>query len=452
MGTTFSIQFIIGVTICSTGVINIAIMEEVEDDITKTSWIGSTLVGTYTSLGPIAGVVQQKVGARITAMAGGLLMLLGMSVASFCQTIIGLLLTSGLLAGVGLGLGVNVIGVIPGQYFRKRRPAAYGICMAGCGAGLFVGCPLSQYLLHYYKLHGTLLIMGGIGFNMCVAGALLRPAHLVRPCPLVDAKGLQTQECVVLKTSENDDTTVMSQADERSFCLVNMKTTEFSQVRQYVATQLHEMDSRNEAEQIQKRLCSNWRRLRKRFDIFRQYSFWMYCLSIMLWSLGEAAWIFHLPNYAEHKGRSPAEAASLLTAMGAGSMFSRVFAGIAASDSNIDAVVLQVGLSGLAGIISFLFTVGPFTYGSLLARSYFYGTYSHGINSLIGPIIINLLGVPHVAVAYGIVCFFCGLGNLLGPPIASILYKCSGIYEYTYVFAGACLVLSSISTALTKMC
>ncbi|XP_048246340.1 monocarboxylate transporter 2-like [Haliotis rufescens] len=257
---TFSIQFIIGVTICSTGVINIAIMEEVEDDITKTSWIGSTLVGTftllgstlvgtYTLLGPIAGVVQQKVGARITAMAGGLLMLLGMSVASFCQTIIGLLLTYGLLAG-------------------------------------------------------------------------------------------------------------------------------------------------------------------------------------------EATWIFHLPNYAEHKGRSPAEAASLLTAMGAGSMFSRVFAGIAASDSNIDAVVLQVGLSGLAGIISFLFTVGQSSYGSLLARSYFYGTYSQGINSLIGPIIINLLGLPHVPVAYGIVCFFCGLGHLLGPPIASTLYKCSGIYEYTYVFAG----------------
>ncbi|XP_071086397.1 monocarboxylate transporter 2-like [Haliotis cracherodii] len=427
---TFSIQFIIGVISYSTGVINIAIMEEVEDDITKTSWIGSTLFGTYTLLGPIAGVVQQKVGARITAMAGGLLMLLGMSVASFCQTVIGLLLTYGLIAGVGLGLGANVIGVIPGQYFRKRRPAAYGICMAGCGAGLFVGGPLSQYLLHYYKLHGTLLIMGGIGFNMCVAGALLRPVNPDGTCRLENVEELETQKCIVLKTSENDDQMITSQFDERSFCLVK-------------DVQMRDMEAIE---------CSQEQPICKRFHIFRQFPFWMYSLSIMLWSLGEAAWIFHLPNYAEQKGRSPAEAASLLTAMGAGSMFSRVFAGIAASDSNIDAVVLQVGLSGLAGIISFLFTVGPFTYGSLLARSYLYGTYSHGINSLIGPIIINLLGLPHVAVAFGIVCFFCGLGNLLGPPIASTLYKRSGIYEYTYVFAGACLILGSISTALTNIC
>ncbi|XP_046566294.1 monocarboxylate transporter 5-like [Haliotis rubra] len=198
-------------------------------------------------------------------------------------------------------------------------------------------------------------------------------------------------------------------------------------------------------------ICFNWPLFRKTFHIFGQFPFVVYSLSIMLWSLGEAAWVFHLPNYAEYKGRSPSEAASLLTAMGAGSMFSRVFAGIAASDSNIDAVLLQVGLSGLAGTVSFLFTVGSSSYMSQLAFSYFYATYSQGINTLIGPIIINLLGLPHVAVAYGIVCFFCGLGHLLGPPITSTLYKGSGIYEYTYVFAGACLVLGSIATALTNI-
>ncbi|XP_048247304.1 monocarboxylate transporter 5-like [Haliotis rufescens] len=322
---------------------------------------------------------------------------------------------------------------------------------------LVCGGPLSQYLLHYYKLHGTLLIMGGIGFNMCVAGALLRPVNPIGTCRLEDVEELETQKCIVLKTSENDDQMATSQIDERSFCLVkdvqmrDMEAIECSQEQPNVTTQLDEMDSINETKHVQRLICYNWSRFCKRFHIFRHFPFWMYSLSIMLWSLGEAAWIFHLPNYAEQKGRSPAEAASLLTAMGAGSMFSRVFAGIAASDSNIDAVVLQMGLSGLAGIISFLFTVGPFTYGSLLARSYFYGTYSQGINSLIGPIIINLLGLPHVAVAYGILCFFCGLGHLLGPPIASTLYKRSGIYEYTYVFAGACLILGSISTALTNI-
>ncbi|XP_067670580.1 monocarboxylate transporter 9-like [Haliotis asinina] len=451
--SVFSIQFIIGIMTYSTGVINIAVMEEVEGDITKTSWIGSTLFGTYTLLGPIAGIVQQRFGARLTAMTGGLLMLLGMSVASICRTVISLLLTYGVVAGVGVGLGGNVIGAIPGQYFRKRRPAAYGICMTGCGAGLFVGGPLCRYLLHHYNLHGTLLIMGGIGFNMCVAGALLRPVTVDRPRP-VEA-GPETQEGVVLKTFPTDDTVDISLTDEKSLCLVNevhtrhMQTTDNSKKPQ-VTIQFEESTSVYETKH-KREMCFNWPLFRKAFQIFGQFHFVMYSLSIMLWSLGEGAWVFHLPNYAESKGCSPTEAASLLTAMGAGSIFSRVFAGMAASDSNIDAVLLQVGLAGLAGTVSFLFTVGPSSYMSQLAFSYFYATYSQGINTLIGPVIINLLGLPHVAVAYGIVCFFCGLGHLLGPPIASTLYKRTGIYEYTYVFAGTCLVLGSVATALTRL-
>ncbi|XP_046349374.1 monocarboxylate transporter 14-like isoform X2 [Haliotis rufescens] len=99
LSAAFTLQFMAGILAYSPGVMNIAVLEEIENDLTKTSWIGSINFGACTLLGPVAGLIQSKAGSRITAMVGGALTLIGMTVASFCKSIFGLVLTYGLVSG-----------------------------------------------------------------------------------------------------------------------------------------------------------------------------------------------------------------------------------------------------------------------------------------------------------------------------------------------------------------
>jgi len=86
-----------------------------------------------------------------------------------------LMLTYGILGGVGLGFIYlpSIISVT--CYFHKKR--ALVTCMAVCGAGVgtFVFAPLGEYLLDTYSLRGALLIQSGIIMNGAVFGAMLRP-------------------------------------------------------------------------------------------------------------------------------------------------------------------------------------------------------------------------------------------------------------------------------------
>ncbi|XP_046542408.1 monocarboxylate transporter 12-like isoform X3 [Haliotis rubra] len=171
---TFS-NFITGMLVYSPGVFNTAILEEVEHDLSRTSWIGSTLVGTITMLGPVAGVFTNRFGCKVATCTGGMLVLIGMSAASFIKSVNGLLLTNGILTGLGACLAVNAAGTIPGYYFKKRLPISFGVSTAGTAMGLFAGGPLVAILLQTYSLSGAFLIFGGIASNFCVAGSLMRP-------------------------------------------------------------------------------------------------------------------------------------------------------------------------------------------------------------------------------------------------------------------------------------
>ncbi|XP_046349965.2 monocarboxylate transporter 12-like [Haliotis rufescens] len=435
LGAALSIQLIDGIIIYSSGIFNIALMEVVENDITKVSWIGSTLIGSYTLLGPVAGMVQHRFGSKLTALAGGILTLFGMALASICRTITGLIFTYGFITGLGLCLGANVVGVVPGQYFKRRRSAAYGVCIAGGALGLFAAGPIARYLLDEYNLRGALLIMGGISFQRCIAASLFRK-------PTISSKRNRTTSKTFEQRDEEEHGQQNDLGESDPFHQLDQVTTEG------ISTSPCLSGNRSEerTDYIEAR-SGNVSLLCKTFKLVTQKSFLVYNCSIVLWSLGEVSAVFHLPNYVEQKGSSPKEAASLLSVMGAGDFFSRIVIGFLASDPRIEMTVIQVGLVGVAGLITILFPLVSHSYRWQIVFSFFYGLYNHVTNVLMGPIVIELTGLSNVALGFGIVYFFCGIGYLSGPVIASFIYQSTGIYDYTYVFAGTCLFLSSMTTA-----
>lgn len=91
-------------------------------------------------------------------------------------------------SGVGCGFVYVPANVIVSQYFSKRRTIALGLSTCCGGLGSFAFPPLLGVLLEEYSWRGTFLIIGGISLNICVAGALMRPAAVTQSKINVRAK------------------------------------------------------------------------------------------------------------------------------------------------------------------------------------------------------------------------------------------------------------------------
>ncbi|RUS71411.1 hypothetical protein EGW08_020824 [Elysia chlorotica] len=167
---------LLGASVYSAGVLMKAILDEVEDDLTKASWVGSVFVCVMSLSGPFVGSALSRFGARCTVSCAGIVLALGFVGASLSSSIEQLILTHGVLAGLGAGFTVNPLFVTVGQYFNRYRGFACGVLAMGAGAGMLTGGAFVSYLLTLFDLKGTYLIWAGIMLHVTPVGLLLRPS------------------------------------------------------------------------------------------------------------------------------------------------------------------------------------------------------------------------------------------------------------------------------------
>ncbi|KAI4826769.1 hypothetical protein KUCAC02_030202 [Chaenocephalus aceratus] len=150
---------------------------EVIFDVTSSqvSWISSIMLAVMYGGGPISSILVNKYGSRIVMMSGGLLSGLGLIAASFCNSVQELYFFIGVVGGLGLSFNLNPSLTMIGKYFYKRRPIANGIAMAGSPVVLCTMAPINTWLFEKFGWRGSFLILGGVLFNCCVAGSLMRP-------------------------------------------------------------------------------------------------------------------------------------------------------------------------------------------------------------------------------------------------------------------------------------
>ncbi|KAK9751246.1 Major Facilitator Superfamily [Popillia japonica] len=141
----------------------------------KTAWAGSLLSGMYLSAGPIVSALTNKYGCRAVCVAGGLISTVAFVLSTFSPTVNILMLTYGLMGGIGFGLIYLPAVVCVGYYFETKRSLATGIAVCGSGVGTFAFAPLATALLEVYDWKGANLILAGLILNCVVFGALMRP-------------------------------------------------------------------------------------------------------------------------------------------------------------------------------------------------------------------------------------------------------------------------------------
>ncbi|CAG5118605.1 unnamed protein product [Candidula unifasciata] len=171
----------------------------------------SLQVGIYLFIGPIVSALTNRFGCRRVIIFGSFLAGVAFIASSWSNNVTVLILTYGLLGGIGFGLMYLPAIVAVSVYFEERRAVATGIAVCGSGVGTFILAPLTDYLLHEYNWRWTLLILGGLILNGMVFGALVRPLELQRVDVCPDIAGDTDEEGIVkmngqLKTNTGGDT------------------------------------------------------------------------------------------------------------------------------------------------------------------------------------------------------------------------------------------------------
>lgn len=150
----------------------------------------------------LAGRCQDKLGPRVTAFIGGLLVGLGFIWISTTTSYIAWILGFGVLAGTGIGFGYSAATPPALKWFPSAKTGLIaGLVVSGFGLASVYIAPLSQYLLGVWGLQSSMLFFG-IAFLIIVCGLssmLINPPAGYKP-EEVNVAGANNQAV----TAQND--------------------------------------------------------------------------------------------------------------------------------------------------------------------------------------------------------------------------------------------------------
>ncbi|XP_069139016.1 monocarboxylate transporter 11-like isoform X3 [Argopecten irradians] len=129
MMAAFSIFVINGFLCYGYGMVQIALLDRFHDSIAKTSLVGS-LYSTFLSCGGVCdGLLIRRYSCRLVAVAGGLLMTIGMFVSAFMTSLDWIIFTFGVVGGVSSLLLPTYSDTFTGQFVFAVIFGLYGGCL-----------------------------------------------------------------------------------------------------------------------------------------------------------------------------------------------------------------------------------------------------------------------------------------------------------------------------------
>ncbi|XP_041348787.1 monocarboxylate transporter 12-like [Gigantopelta aegis] len=377
------------------GVLHVRLVETYPQNVYSVAWLGSILVSLTALAGPVASLVINLYDCRTCAVLAGILGFIGFVGSYFAPNLPSLFVTYALIVGLGLGLSNTSSVVILGYYFKEDTSVAAGITVTGGGLGMFVYPVLTDFLLETYGLRGTFLILGGVVFQSCVCGMLMRPSEFEHSRREMFLSGQNRRQLVIHAISGGDYT----------------------------------------------QCCS----------ILTNIPFLLLVFSYFTVSLATSSLYLYLPDYFVQRGASLQTASFSLSVSGIGSIVSRLTTGFAANDPRIGSILLLAGMTGLIGVLALFINLFSVTSAGQLSYGFLLGLYTGGLWVVSGPSALSLLGVERLATGFGLLMLSIGLGYLVGPPLAGLVFQASNQHSSLFLFCAAMCFTATVCTFLTAV-
>jgi MFS family permease len=119
------------------------------------------------------GALSDRLGTRSVAIAGGLLLGLGLVLSSQVQALWQLYVTFGLMVGFAVGAFYAPLTATATRWFTARRGLAVALVSSGIGVGILTIAPLARALTSAWDWRVALLVIGDLAWLIVVPAALL---------------------------------------------------------------------------------------------------------------------------------------------------------------------------------------------------------------------------------------------------------------------------------------
>jgi predicted MFS family arabinose efflux permease len=119
------------------------------------------------------GALSDRVGTRVVALAGGVLLGLGMVLSSQVTTLGQSYVTFGIVVGFAVGAFYAPLSVTAAKWFTANRGLAVAMVSAGIGLGTFLIAPFSRWLTTLFDWRTAMIVMGDLCWLVIIPAALL---------------------------------------------------------------------------------------------------------------------------------------------------------------------------------------------------------------------------------------------------------------------------------------
>jgi len=128
----------------------------------------TTAIMMFAAVMLIGGKLQDKLGPRIVATAGGVLTGLGLFLCSVFPSLTGVVLSFGVMTGAGIGLGYSAAAPAAVKWFKpEQKGLIVGLVVTGFGLAPLYVAPLTKFLIADYGVFTTFKLLG-VAFGVII--------------------------------------------------------------------------------------------------------------------------------------------------------------------------------------------------------------------------------------------------------------------------------------------
>ncbi|MCC7365190.1 MAG: MFS transporter [Dehalococcoidia bacterium] len=357
-----------------------SLKEEFDASRGAVSLVFSITTLVYCFVGVGAGLLADRIAPRRIVIAGVGLVALGLAATSQAQELWHVYVTYGFVVGLGIGcIYVPAIGTVQ-RWFVRKRGTASGLAVTGIGAGTLSFPILAAALIDQFGWRDSYLLLAAVVLAVGLPAGLLL---------------------------------------ERS----------------PAARGLHPDGDRMPAGTVTAAPAGLPLR-----SILRARDFQLLCWASLAMSFGFMVPFVHLVPYAEDHGIARSTGSVLIGCIGVGSILGRVVTGRAAD--RVGRRTAMMGSLILIALSLFAWTLATELW-SLVAFALAFGAFYGAAVPLNPALAADYFNGRNLGAVIGLITAPGGVGSLLGPLLAGVLYDQSGTYAVGIAMAGGMNVLAA---------
>nr|XP_009860312.1 monocarboxylate transporter 5-like [Ciona intestinalis] len=412
------------------------------------SWINSISLSMRATAAPLSAALSNKYGERKVVALGGVLVVIGLIMSVYATSPYYLYGSLGCVTGIGFAFASLPALTMIGRYFKVRRSLANGLSRSG-GAATFFLAPLLQLLVTNYGWQGCLLIVAGLELHLIACALLFRPLRLKEELQFEPTTTLKNHRDNQMQPHTFNDEFTKSDGFKSGFVahraisdrqkLKMMQQEVEKRVQQYGVTESLIVDHFPQIEPVyqpkQKSTLD--------FSLLLNPKWAVITLNLVLTQFGYSITLVHTVARAKLLGIGEYESAMLLSFVGLSEVVAQLSSGAFADRQYIKRIHLHkiyIGVMAIATACSLLCN----SFLTMAIYCVLFGCGSGSWQGNILPLTVDTLGVRTLRSAYGFCLFFSGVcGQLIGPPIAGMMFDATQSYTYSFILATICFFIAS---------